>query len=430
MRSKWRDKKENSVFYFLHFFAVFTGIFLTLTFFILQTILSGTYSSVDKALMAATEDTSFFMRQSLSIAISKKRGYDSPLKLQLEGQILANTDVMIYDADKRLLNTIDGLSSLNYMELEDWPLNEIVAVKVTNISGMQESYRMVTVPVADDFLPQARYLSIAINTTQLEESNERHTRIILTLMFLFWLLSIGASLYLAKWSRKPILESYERQKLFVENASHELRTPLAVLQNRLELLFRKPETTIVENSESIASSLEEVRNMRVLTSNLLDLARREDGISVQKEALPPSFFDKLAANYHLIAEVEEKHFELRNELTESIYSDSALLKQLITILFDNAVKYTEEDGHIILRVRKHEKALVISLADNGCGISDDDKQKIFDRFYRVDKARTRQKGGFGLGLSLAKQIVQALGGKIKVADNQPKGTIFEVKIPQ
>lgn len=380
--------------------------------------------------MVAKKDTSFFIRQSLSIAVSQNKGYNSPLKVQLEGQILANTDVMIYDVNKRLLNTIDGLSSLHYMEVDNWYLNDIVSVKVTNISGKPESYRMITVPVEDDFWPQARYLSVAINTTQLEESNERHTKIILSLMFLFWVLSIGASLYLAKWSRKPILESYERQKLFVENASHELRTPLAVLQNRLELLFRKPKTTILDNSETIASSLEEVRNMRVLTSNLLDLARREDGISVKKEELAPSFFDKVGANYQLIAEVEDKQFELSNELKEPVYSDSALLKQLMTILFDNAIKYTNKDAHVIMTVKTHEKALIVRLADNGCGISDDDKQKIFDRFYRVDKARTRQKGGFGLGLSLAKQIVQALGGKLGVSDNQPKGSIFEVKIPQ
>lgn len=97
-------------------------------------------------------------------------------------------------------------------------------------------------------------------------------------MILFWLISILASIYLANWSSKPILESYEKQKMFVENASHELRTPLAVLQNRLETLFRKPNESILDNSEAIASSLEEVRNMRILTTNLLNLARRDDGI--------------------------------------------------------------------------------------------------------------------------------------------------------
>ena len=109
-------------------------------------------------------------------------------------------------------------------------------------------------------------------------------------------------------------------------------------------------------------------------------------------------------------------------------TDQLLLKQLMTILFDNAIKYTEEDGKIEFVVHATDRHLYLTVTDNGIGISATDKKKIFDRFYRVDKARTRQKGGFGLGLSLAKQIVDALRGTISVKDNKPRGTIFEVKI--
>ena len=98
----------------------------------------------------------------------------------------------------------------------------------------------------------------------------------------------------------------------------------------------------------------------------------------------------------------------------------------MTILFDNAIKYTDEDGVVEFTVKTTERHTIITVADNGIGISDSDKLKIFDRFYRVDKSRTRQKGGFGLGLSLAQQIVDALKGTITVKDNTPKGTIFEV----
>ena len=220
----------------------------------------------------------------------------------------------------------------------------------------------------------------------------------------------------------------EKQKAFVENASHELRTPLAVIQNRLEVLFRKPESTILDNSENIASSLDEVRNMRLLTTNLLNLARRDDGIKPEIETLEPAFFDTVFTNYAMIAEENEKGFTAQNQVGRPIQTDKTLLKQLMTILFDNAIKYTEDDGHVTFTVRTNDRYLYICVADNGPGISDSDKKKIFDRFYRVDKARTRQKGGFGLGLSLAQQIVLALKGTIVVKDNQPKGTIFEVKI--
>ena len=92
------------------------------------------------------------------------------------------------------------------------------------------------------------------------------------------------------------------------------------------------------------------------------------------------------------------------------------------------MKYTDEDGEIGFKVQLKDKNLLIKVLDNGPGIPDEDKKRIFDRFYRVDKARTRQKGGFGLGLSLAKQIVEDFKGNIQVRDNKPRGTIFEVKL--
>ena len=93
------------------------------------------------------------------------------------------------------------------------------------------------------------------------------------------------------------------------------------------------------------------------------------------------------------------------------------------------MKETGDDGVIDFTIKTNDRTLILSVADNGYGISDADKKKIFDRFYRVDKARTRQQGGFGLGLSLAQQIVKSLKGSITVKDNTPQGTIFEVKLP-
>ena len=132
---------------------------------------------------------------------------------------------------------------------------------------------------------------------------------------------------------------------------------------------------------------------------------------------------------HISRQGREHHIQVQqdNEFI-LVKMDTRLMIQVIINLIDNAIKYTEDDGHVTFTVRTNDRHLYISVADNGPGISDSDKKKIFDRFYRVDKARTRQKGGFGLGLSLAQQIVLALKGTIVVKDNQPKGTIFEVKI--
>ena len=354
----------------------------------------------------------------------KSRIEDAPHDLS----VAANTSVLVLDKNGKVLNVVDKFSSLSNLPIDKNNIDVISKGSAQNYFDQTEKYRLITEKVDNSLYPDAKYLVIAINTTQLEEATERYVKLIVIMMSFFWLLSVAASMYLAKWSRRPIQESLEKQKAFVENASHELRTPLAVIQNRLEVLFRKPESTILDNSENIASSLDEVRNMRLLTTNLLNLARRDDGIKPEIETLEPAFFDTVFTNYAMIAEENEKGFTAQNQVSRPIHTDKTLLKQLMTILFDNAIKYTEEDGHVTFTVRTNDRHLYISVADNGPGISDSDKKKIFDRFYRVDKARTRQKGGFGLGLSLAQQIVLALKGTIVVKDNQPKGTIFEVKI--
>lgn len=448
---------------FIHFFATFSGIFLIMTVMILQILSYGVYSNVDSSLkMAATKTNSYLEMEMLKRELfltsevdqnntttiyqaydtkgstdetpdssdskketkKKSKMEDAPHDLS----VAANTSVLVLDKNGKVLNVVDKFSSLSNLPIDKNNIDVISKGSAQNYFDQTEKYRLITEKVNNSFYPDAKYLVIAINTTQLEEATERYVKLIVIMMSFFWLLSVAASMYLAKWSRRPIQESLEKQKAFVENASHELRTPLAVIQNRLEVLFRKPESTILDNSESIAYSLDEVRNMRLLTTNLLNLARRDDGIKPEIETLDSSFFDKVFTNYAMIAEESEKGFTAQNQVGRSIQTDKTLLKQLMTILFDNAIKYTEDDGQVTFTVRTNDRHLYITVADNGPGIADEDKKKIFDRFYRVDKARTRQKGGFGLGLSLAQQIVLALKGTIIVKDNQPKGTIFEVKI--
>ena len=169
--------------------------------------------------------------------------------------------------------------------------------------------------------------------------------------------------------------------------------------------------------------------MRLLTTNLLNLARRDDGIKPELTQITPEEIETIFENYSLIAEESGKQFNSENLVARPFRSDRTLLKQVMTILFDNAMKYTGDDGVIDFTIKTNDRTLILSVADNGYGISDADKKKIFDRFYRVDKARTRQQGGFGLGLSLAQQIVKSLKGSITVKDNTPQGTIFEVKLP-
>ena len=349
-------------------------------------------------------------------------------------KVNSNTEAVLFDEGLKPLTTADHFLSLKTISIKKKDVGKIIQINLKNNYGQEELYRMLVFEInpseflSGNLLNKVKYAAVLINVNQLEQTSQNHEQIIVIVMISFWLISIIASIYLARVSVKPLIDSMQKQKSFVENASHELRTPLAVLQNRLETLFRKPEATIMESSENIASSLEEVRNMRMLTTNLLNLARRDDGIKAEIADVEPEFFTTTFANYEIIADENEKTFVYENHINHNIKTDRTLLKQLMTILFDNAVKYTEEDGVIKFIVWSKDRSLYLRVSDNGPGINNEDKKKIFDRFYRVDKARTRQKGGFGLGLSLAKQIADALKGTITVKDNRPKGTIFEVKI--
>lgn len=423
--------------HFFHFFTVFSGIFIIMTTLILQVMRTGLYASPDSSLTAIAKNADQYVALAMArtITVTETDSSDGDNDTTYEpkvsiAKVSPNIDLILFDKKGNRLTENTSFSKLQNLDVDVRKRGTIISATVPSLFGQEnEHYHYITVKVHDNNYPNVRYMTIAVNVEQLVAANERYERIIITLMVIFWIVSIGASIYLAMWTRKPIIESYEKQKSFVENASHELRTPLSVLQNHLEVLLRKPNETILDNFENLASSLEEVRNMRLLTTNLLNLARRDDGIKPELTQITPEEIETIFENYSLIAEESGKQFNSENLVARSFRSDRTLLKQVMTILFDNAMKYTGDDGVIDFTVKTNDRTLILSVADNGYGISDADKKKIFDRFYRVDKARTRQQGGFGLGLSLAQQIVKSLKGSITVKDNTPQGTIFEVKLP-
>lgn len=431
---------EDDFSYFIRYFGLFTLIFSAMTLIIIQVMRSSLYTTVDENLKTLSQDPYSIVaianrdqRQSGAKLNDKENDVmDVPNhdKSEPKGDVTSNTTVVLLNKKYENLTTGNGFLNLKSVTFGRKLLNKVSQLRITNSYGKKESYRayMTDLGLSDGDESDVKYAVIMTNISQLEQTSEKNEGQIALVMICFWGISLFASLFLARLSVKPLLESMQKQKAFVENASHELRTPLAVLQNRLETLFRKPEATIMESSESIASSLDEVRNMKLLTTNLLNIARRDDGLKPEIDEIDPSFFDQTFSNFEIIAEENAKVFRGENRVDKIISLDKILLKQLMTILYDNALKYTDEDGEIGFKVQLKDKNLLIKVLDNGPGIPDEDKKRIFDRFYRVDKARTRQKGGFGLGLSLAKQIVEAFKGNIQVRDNKPRGTIFEVKL--
>jgi len=243
--------------------------------------------------------------------------------------------------------------------------------------------------------------------------------------------AVIAGYFLAGRALVPIQKSWETQQQFVSDASHELRTPLAVIQSRTDLLFQEPEATIQEKALDISVISKETRRLIKLVANLLTLARSDSNqmeITKNKFSLT-DVLNEITDQYADIAEFQGKKIETK--LTDTIYlmGDKERIHQLLVILVDNSMKFTEEGGEIILNAIEKTHTVTLTLKDNGIGIPKEDVQKIFNRFYQVEQSRTNREGT-GLGLSIAKWIVEQHEGTIKVDSTLGEGTTFEMNFPK
>lgn len=261
---------------------------------------------------------------------------------------------------------------------------------------------------------------------------ETKDRIILTLT-LINLIILGVSgtagYFLAGRTLKPISEMLDDQKLFVSDASHELRTPLTSIKTEIEVALRDKNLNLKNTKELLSSNLEEVNKMQKLTNYLLTLNKYQDNSD-------PLEFKKL--NLKNIAEKVSKRFEkqikekginLKLELKSAeTYGNETALEELASILLDNAIKYSGKSGKVIIKTEKKTHA-ILEVIDSGIGIKESEIPYIFNRFYRANSSRSKEKvDGYGLGLAIAKNIVDAHKGKVEVTSKLNKGSAFKVII--
>ena len=226
-----------------------------------------------------------------------------------------------------------------------------------------------------------------------------------------------------------IERSYNSQKQFVSDASHELRTPIAVIQGYVNLLERWGKTDKAVLDEGITAIAQETAAMKELVERLLFLARHDKKtLMLEMELFDPT--EVMSAVYREAQMLSANHrFELKLQQNAMVKGDKGMIKQLMRILVDNAIKYTPMGGHITLGMYQEDGMCVLGVTDSGAGISAEEMPRIFDRFYRSDKARKAQSSGHGLGLSIARIIVVAHDGKLNVRSKEGIGTTFSVKIP-
>ncbi|MGG0233492.1 sensor histidine kinase [Bacillus tropicus] len=245
------------------------------------------------------------------------------------------------------------------------------------------------------------------------------------------LCAIGIGFFLAGRALVPIQNSWEKQQQFVSDASHELRTPLAVIQSKTDVLFQSPSATIEEKAMDISTISKECRRLSKLVSNLLLLARSDSNqIEMDKKTFElDKLLEEIVAPYKEIASYQEKEMILKVERGVSFMGDRERIHQMMVILLDNAMKYTNEGGHIQINCTQTSSSIRIQVKDDGIGVKEEDIPKLFDRFYQGDKARSTSEGA-GLGLSIANWIVEKHYGKISVESKWEEGTCFEVIFPK
>jgi two-component system, OmpR family, heavy metal sensor histidine kinase CusS len=225
--------------------------------------------------------------------------------------------------------------------------------------------------------------------------------------------------------------SFAEIRRFTADASHELRTPLTILRSEIEVALRRT-LTVAEHQQLLGNNLEELVRMSRLTDQLLTLSRQDAGVD-QFVAVPLNLND-LAVD---VVDVMRTLAESRGVLLRldagvqgrAVNGCSGRLRQVFINLLDNAIKYTPAGGQVVVRVVQSEQASVVTVADTGLGIPAEQLPHVFDRFSRVDKARSRAEGGTGLGLSIVQSIVKAHGGTIEMTSTVGKGTICTVTLP-
>jgi heavy metal sensor kinase len=223
-------------------------------------------------------------------------------------------------------------------------------------------------------------------------------------------------------------KAFEQLRRFTSDASHELRTPLAMIRSVGEVGLQK-DGTRADYRDIIGSMLEEVNRLTSLIDNLLTISRADSGyIQLHRTVIPVMDLAREAASlFEILIEEKSQHLVLEGDERARIEGDSLFIRQALVNILHNAIKYSPSGQTISVRVRNEEGSQVtIDIQDNGPGIPLEDHAKVFDRFYRVDKARSRESGGAGLGLAIAKWAVEAHGGSIAVQSVPNHGCTFRI----
>ncbi|WP_425216274.1 sensor histidine kinase [Tumidithrix helvetica] len=232
----------------------------------------------------------------------------------------------------------------------------------------------------------------------------------------------------------PIAQAKEmelQQKHLISNISHELRTPLTLIYGYMQSVLRRGDNLTAQQQEALKIAIAEMEQTIGLLKKMLDAARASDGIE-------PPHMEALLVKAEVdkaIKTIQTQHtrtIQIQPESLlefEAIAADRYQLQQILIELMENAIRYSPPDTPIVIKLNKIADRMAIGICDQGCGIPDEEHSQIFELFYRVDRSRARTTGGAGIGLAIAKELTEAMGGTIGLQSQQGKGSTFTVMFP-
>lgn len=270
------------------------------------------------------------------------------------------------------------------------------------------------------------------NMRQEQQKTSNHNLMINLIYFnlLILVLSSVGSYFFARKTLNPVKEALDAQNRFTADASHELRTPLAAMKTEIEVNLRDSKFNFSKSKELLKSNLEEIDRLENLSEALLKLASYQDTKQIFKNKV--SLEDTIVDAYSKLESLaQEKSISFENDLKDiSVYADKDSLIELFVILIENAIKYSPKKSKIFISIKEDKNNAIISIKDQGVGIKSSDLPYIFERFYRADTSRNKEKiDGYGLGLSIAKEIVGMHKGSINITSKLGAGTTFTIKLP-
>lgn len=417
---------------FLSIMASFAILFITLGLIIFNLFQSSTYKSIDKDIrnqVVAIKKQPNMQKQTNPDPHDPNNHF---INSKPDPKAPFQASILVFNNKGKLTNK----SSLGnrYSVLKNIKLNKRNVNLKQTIVVNNMNFRSILIKVSkknNNPMYAGNYVLIMQNIDTQIQAIQNFEQILIVTFFIFWIIALVISYFLAKINMLPIVKSWKQQTEFVNDAAHELRTPLTIIQGKLEYMLTKPNKKIIDEAEAISVSLDEVNRLNSLTNNLLVLARSDSATTkLNFELTKPDFFLKDPIEpFKDIINSQSKVFQINLIHRPTLYLDRDKIKQLLIILLDNATKYTPKNGTIKIYDQMEGSKYQFVISDTGVGVADKDKNKIFDRFYRVDKSRNTNSGGHGLGLAIAKQIVTVHKGHIYVRNNLPHGSEFVVELP-